>query len=677
MSEQKNGPGGIVQELRNRRVFRAVAVYLGVGFALLEAADIVVPMLGLPGYVVKAVFWTLIGGFPMAIGLAWTFQFTPEGLRRSPKSGERQTEEQKPFTGNSVIIVLLIAIVGLLAYPRVSDKSSEKYGTKAENLDILDAKAVAVLPFTNFSSNEEDAYFADGIHDDILTQLSKIGDLKIISRTTMIKYKDSDKSMNEIAEEVGAANILEGSVRRAGDQVRIVAQLIKAKSDEHLWAETYDREYADIFSIQTDVARKIATALKSTLTPEEEKHLENIPTTNMEAYDYFLRGNTYWYTKTTKEGNLRAAAMYQKAVDLDPSFGLAYARLSIVHSVLYQSRNWDPTPERKTMAENALKKARALIPAQAESHFAQGVFNDWCLDDQEAALAEFEIAFKLEPTRGEFAQHTGRIYFDVGNWEKAGTYLKAAYDLEPDAVGNAAWWGGYNSYMRNYDIALKALLAELTVNPENALVYTFLARTYQYGFGDSKKALGVIDDGLLVAENAEMLKPVKFWLLIEERNYNSAIQIAHAGPKDLIHYFKAVVHYLQGDVESLAAQLDSAARLEEDLISKDQDDANALSSLSFIRALQGKKLEATKLGKLAIQKRPNETYPVDGFDYIYRLAEVYSITGEADLAFDLLESLLTYPNPVSIWMIKLNPFFDSLREHPRYSNLITKYGVTA
>ena len=356
MSEQKNGPGGIIQELRNRRVFRAIAVYLGAGFAILEAADIVIPMLGLPGNVVKAVFWTLIGGFPLAVGLAWTFQFTPEGLRRSPKSGEKQTEEQKPFTGNSVIIVLLVVIVGLLTYPRVSDQSSGNNGAKPENLEILDAKAVAVLPFTNFSSNEEDAYFADGIHDDILTQLSKIGDLKIISRTTMIKYKDSDKSMNEIAEEVGAANILEGSVRRAGDQVRIVAQLIKAKSDEHLWAETYDREYADIFAIQTDVARKIASALKSTLTPAEEKHLENIPTTNMEAYDYFLRGNTYWYTKTTKEGNLRAAAMYQKAVDLDPSFGLAYARLSIVHSVLYQAETgtqhqkeklWQKTPLRR------------------------------------------------------------------------------------------------------------------------------------------------------------------------------------------------------------------------------------------------------------------------------------------------------------------------------------------
>jgi TolB-like protein len=676
MSEQKNGLSGIIQELRNRRVFRAVAVYLGAGFAILEAADIVIPMLGLPGYVVKAVFWTLIGGFPLAISLAWTFQFTPEGLRRSPKSGEKQTEAQKPFTGNSVIIMLLVVIVGLLAYPRIGNDSFENNGSRAENMVILDAKAVAVLPFTNFSSNEEDAYFADGIHDDILTQLSKIGDLKIISRTTMIKYKDSDKSMTEIADEVGAANILEGSVRRAGDQVRIVAQLIKAKSDEHLWAETYDREYADIFSIQTDVARKIASALKSTLTPEEEQKLDNIPTTNMEAYDYFLRGNTYWYTKTTKEGNLRAAAMYQKAVDLDPSFGLAYARLSIVHSVLYQARRWDPTPERKALAESTLKKARSLIPNHAETHFAQGVFYDWCLNDKLSALAEFEMASQLDPSRGEFAQHAGQIYVDMGNWEKAGIYLKAAYDLEPDAVGNAAWWGGYNFLKRNYDTALQAYLSELRVNPENAQIYRFLSAVYQYGYGDSKNAIKVIDDGMLVGDDASFLKATKFWYLIDERDFSSALQLAEVNPTPASFYYRAIAHYFQQDNAPLAALLDSAAAHEEDVLGRDEDNAYALDRLSLIRALQGKKQEAIKQSKLAGLKQPLETNALDFPDHSYRLAEVYSLTEEPDQAFDILESLLEFPNSVSLWRIKLNPFFDALRDHPRYSKLIAKYGVT-
>ena len=661
-----------VQELRNRRVFRAIAVYLGVGFAVLEAADIVIPMMGWPAGAVKILLYLLVLGFPVAVSLAWTFQLTPEGLRRSPKSGEKQTQADKPLTGNAVIIVLLLVIVGLLAYPRMNPTIQENQAIEGVDETELDAKAVAVLPFTNFSSSEEDAYFADGIHDDILTQLSKIRDLKIISRTTMIKYKASALSMSEIAKEVGAANVLEGSVRRAGDQVRIVAQLIKAQSDEHLWAETYDRQYADIFTIQTDVARKIAAALKSTLTPEEEQKLENIPTTNMEAYDYFLRGNTYWYTKTTKEGNLRAAAMYQKAVELDPTFGLAYARLSIVHSVLYQAKSWDPTPARKAMAENTLEKARALIPNHAESHFAQGVFYNWCLNDHDGALIEFEQAFTLDPSRGEFAQHAGQIYANTGNWEKAGVYLKVAYDLEPDAVGNAGWWGGYNFFMRNYGIALEAYLYELRLNPENASIYRFLSEVYQYGYGDTRNAIKVLDDGLLVAEKADFLKGNKFWYLIDGRKYDSALQIADANPTRSRHYYKAIAHYLRQDSESLDALLDSAMIVEETQLTNHEDDAYALGRLSLINVLKGKKLEAVKTSKLAIRKQPVETQALNGTDHSYRLAEVYSLIGDTDQAFDILESLLAFPNPVSVWRIKLNPFFDSLRDDPRYLKLISE-----
>lgn len=647
-----------------------MAVYLGVGFALLEAADIVIPMLGWPASALKAVFALVIAGFPVAIGLAWTFQLTPEGLRRSPKSGEKQTEDEKPFTGNVVIIILLVVIVGLLAYPRMQSESQTTLIAEIDQSISLDEKAVAVLPFTNFSSSEEDAYFADGIHDDILSQLSKIRDLKIISRTTMIKYKASDLSISEIAREVGAANILEGSVRRAGDQVRIVAQLIKAKSDEHLWAETYDREYADIFSIQTDVARKIAAALKSALTPEEEENLENIPTTNMEAYDYFLRGNTYWYTKTTKEGNLRAAAMYQKAVELDPTFGLAYARLSIVHSVLYDNKRWDPTPERKALAKNTLEKARALIPNQAETHFAQGAFYNWCLNDNDAGLEEFEKAFTIDPSRGEFAQHAGQIYAGLGNWKKAGVYLKAAYDLEPDAVGNAGWWGGYNFFMRNYGMALEANLSELRLNPEDATIYQFLSEVYQYGYGDSRKAIKVLDDGLLVAEEPGFLKDRKILYLIDVRDYDSATQVADANPTGSIHYYRALAHYLRKDDEPLDVLLDSATLREEGLLGADEDNAYALGRLSLIKAMQGKKVEAIKIAKSAIEKQPVEAHALNGADHSYRLAEIYSMTGETNEAFDILESLLAFPNSVSIWRIKLNPLLDSLRDNPRYLKLI-------
>ncbi|NQT64387.1 MAG: hypothetical protein HQ556_15605 [Candidatus Marinimicrobia bacterium] len=583
MSEQKNGPGGIIQELRNRRVFRAVAVYLGVGFALLEAADIVVPMLGLPGFVVKAVFWLLIAGFPVAIGLAWTFQFTPEGLRRSPKSGEKQTEEQKPFTGNSVIIVLLLVIVGLLAYPRIQSPPPTDLATINKQADSLDAKAVAVLPFTNFSASEEDAYFADGIHDDILTQLSKIRDLRIISRTTMIKYKSSDLSISEIAKEVGAANILEGSVRRAGDQVRIVAQLIKAKSDEHLWAETYDREYADIFAIQTDVARKIASALKSALTPEEEQQLEDIPTSNMAAYDYFLKGNHFWYTKTTEEGNLKAVAMYEEAIKLDPDFGLAYARQSVAHSVLFQSPDWDPSRERKELARNTLERAKLLIPNHPEVHFAQGIFYQWCLDDPASAILEFEIAAEGQPGNGETAKHLGELYARAGNWLKAKIYLERSYELEPDGIGNAGWLAGYYSLVgdnKTADIYYKLAIQSY---PENATAYRFYAMQLKNAYGDMEGARRIFNEGVLNSDSPSLLASNRAQLEIDSGDYEAALNIIqedYSGEFSAFH--KSRIYYLQKNTSGLSVELDHSRKNIKSKLEEKPDEAFLVSTLGLI-----------------------------------------------------------------------------------------------
>ncbi len=670
MSEQKNGPGGIIQELRNRRVFRAVAVYLGVGFALLEAADIVIPMLGLPVYVVKTVFWLLIAGFPVAIGLAWTFQLTPEGLRRSPKSGEKQTEAQKPFTGNAMIIVLLLVIVGLLAYPRMQSSPPPDVATTNQQADSLDAKAVAVLPFTNFSASEEDAYFADGIHDDILTQLSKIRDLKIISRTTMIKYKASDLSISEIAREVGAANILEGSVRRAGDQVRIVAQLIKAKSDEHLWAETYDREYADIFAIQTDVARKIASALKSALTPREELELDDIPTANMEAYDYFLKGNYFWHTKTTKEGNMQAVAMYEKAIELDPTFGLAYARQSIVHSVLYQQRDWDSTPERKAMALKTLKQAKSLIPDHPEVHFAQGVYYKWCLKDNEAAIAEFEIAFEGQPSNGEIANHLGELYALAGNWSKAEYYINKAYELAPDGINHATWVAGYSFMMGDYEQAIEYHRLALQNNAEASFQYRQYAETVRYAYGDLERSRQIVNDGILNSDNPKLFPSDLITINLETRNFAAALKVVqedYDGDFRALH--RSICYYFLGEEALLRRDLDSARTNLLGMIKKEPENGFLYSRLGVVEALGGEKKRAIEYGKKGLEITPVELDALEGPTHVFILAIIYSLVGEDDLALDLLEDLLTYPSGITPWRIKLHPAFDGLKDNLRYQKL--------
>ncbi|MBC8192878.1 MAG: tetratricopeptide repeat protein [Candidatus Marinimicrobia bacterium] len=671
MSEQKNGPGGIIQELRNRRVFRAVAVYLGVGFALLEAADIVIPMLGLPAYVVKTVFWLLIAGFPAAIGLAWTFQLTPEGLRRSPKSGEKQTEAQKPFTGNSMIIVLLLVIVGLLAYPRMQSSPPPDVAVTYQQADSLDAKAVAVLPFTNFSASAEDAYFADGIHDDILTQLSKIRDLKVISRTTMVKYKNTEKSIKEIAQEIGVANLLEGSVRRAGNQVRIVAQLIKASTDEHLWAETYDRDYADIFSIQSDVAKKIAGALKSALSPEEKAELDEIPTRNMKAYDFFLKGNYYWHTKTTKEGNEKAVAMYEEAIKLDPSFGLAYARQSIAHSVLFQQPDWDPSPVRKAFAKKTLDQAIDLIPNHGETHFAHGIYYLWCLSDRDSAIKEFELAAEAQPKNGEVANHLGQLYAETGNWTKAGIYLENAFELDPDVVGHAAWLAGFYSITRKYEQAEKQFRIAIQSFPEFFLSYRFHARLRRYAYGDLVGARQILNDGILNVNSPEALAVERINLAMEAREFETALKLVREDYKgDYPSYHNSLILYGMGKMDEMNTEIQRSLSNHNSHLKVRPDDPYLHDRIGMLHALMGQHEKAILSAKRAIELEPVSKNALGGPDHLVDLAMTYSILGETDLALDIIDELLSYPGDFTIWMLKLRPAFDNLRESPRYQKLV-------
>jgi TolB-like protein/Flp pilus assembly protein TadD len=671
MSEEKTGLSKFISELRNRRVFRVAAVYLGIGFAVLEASDIIIPMLGLPEILALIILGILMIGFPIATTLSWHYQLTEEGLRRSPKTGEKHTADHKPFTSNTIITVLLIVIIGLLAYPRFAGEVSNSEATSAETAVKVDPKSIAVLPFTSFADEREDEIFADGMHDDILTQLSKIRALKVISRTTMMKYKDTQKSIKEIAQEVGVANLLEGSVRRAGDQVRIVAQLINAKSDEHLWAETYDRAYADIFSIQSDVAKKIARALKSALSPEEKANLDAIPTLNMAAYDYFLKGNHFWYTKTTKEGNLKAVAMYEEAIKLDSDFGLAYARQSVAHSVLFQGRDWDHSPERKELARNTLEKAKRLIPDHPEVHFAQGIFYQWCLDDPAAAIREYEIAAEGQPGNGEIVKHLGELNVRAGNWPKAGKYLERSYEIEPDGIGNAGWLGGYYFIMGDYEAAEVYYRKAIQTSPESSSPYRFYAHFVKDVYGDLERARKILNEGILNSDNPSTIASYRAQLEIEADNFESALQIIQNDYSGAFPaYHKSRIYYLQNKPSKLSTELEHSRKNLEGKINKNPDEAFVVSSLGIIHAMAGDKSKAITAGKRAIELEPVSKDALNGPDHHFRLAAIYNLVGETELAIDKMEYLLSIKSGYTKWRIRLNPFFDSLHDHPRYQKLI-------
>ncbi len=671
MSEQKSGLKGLVQEFRNRRVFRVAAVYLGTAFAILEAADIIVPMFGFPQISLVIILGLLMIGFPIATTLSWHLQFTEDGIRRSPKSGEKQTADHKPMTSNGLIVVLLIVIAGLLAYPRFQSDNSNSQASAVEELKGLDPKSVAVLPFINFSSSDEDAYFADGIHDDILTQLSKIRDLRVISRTTMMKYRESDKSILEIAKEIGSANVLEGSVRRAGDQVRIVAQLINARTDEHLWADTYDRDYADIFSIQTDVAKKIAGALQSALSPEEKANLAEIPTRNMQAYDFFLKGNYYWHTKTTKEGNLKAVAMYEEAIKLDPDFGLAYARQSIAHSVLFLSGEWDPSPERKALAKQTLDKAIFLIPDHPETHFAHGIYNIWCLKDREAAIEEFELAAAGQPKNGEIANHLGQLYAASGEWDKSGLFLKKAFELDPEILGHAVWVAGLYSFIRDFDMAEKYYRTAIQTFPENTMAYSFLSDMKKYAYGDLDGAGKILKDGMLNVDKPGLLVIHRFRLAMDLREFDDALKLMQEEYEGVSpSLYKGIALSYLGREEEMTVELErSLTNLNAKLITYPEV-AYLYDKIGLAHAFLGHKAEAIVAGKKALEIEPVSKHALNGPDHLENLASIYAVLGEGDLALDIVDDLLSYPNNFTRWTLKLNPFFYNLRDLPRYQKLV-------
>lgn len=562
---------------------------------------------------------------------------------------------------------LVIIILSLIFYPRFILEKDSKPIVKEIN-----PKSIAVLPFTPFTKSEEDESFTAGIHDDILTQLSKIRDLMVISRTSVVQFKNTTKTMGQIAEELNVKNILEGSVRRVGNKIRIVAQLVDAVNDKHIWSETYDRDYADIFAIQSDVAQKIAASLKATLTPEEVTYIEEKPTENMEAYDYFLKGKHFWNTKTTQAGNQKAIDMFDKATELDPDFTLAYARVSITHSVLYGPLSWDHTPERKELAKSTLDKAIALDPDHPQVHFAEGMFQQECLNDFNSALKEYEIALKGEPNNGEITQYLGFMYTRLGNWEKAEETSLKAYELDPLGLNSAFRVGQFYRLLRQFDKANNYQTLAIQSNPEQAHYYEFKAWNYLAGFGDINKARSLLKEGRMSVPNPGWILETQFWTEIYSRDYSKALRYA----KERKEYYTGSLlvgraYYILGEEELAREEFGSMQVYYEDKIDVEPENAVFHSNLGLVYAYLGLKEKAITEGQKGIDLLSVVKDHLSGPRRLIDMAEIYVLTEEHELALESIEYLLSIPGSLTRWRLRLDPIYDPLRDNPRFQKLLT------
>src|SRR5438046_5943170 len=390
---------GFLEELRRRKGYRVAAAYIIAAGFIIQIASAVFPAWELPNWTFRLLVTLLLIGFPIALILAWAFDVTPEGIRAT-----KATTAETHLRRNMIVLVATGVIVsvaaGFFLLPRAA----------ARKID----KSIAVLPFQNLSDENENAYFADGIQDDVLTNLSKIGDLKVISRTSVMQYRGKATNLREIGKALGVSTILEGSVRRSGNKVRVNVQLINAENDEHIWAEDYDRDLTDVFAIQTDLAKKITGELQAKLSPAEKAQMTRKPTENGEAYLAFVQAHDLSCAFEDFDKLKQGEQLYERAIDLDPNFALAIAHSSQLESWFVHTS--DPTAARRDNARTLAERALQLQPDLPEAHLARGVSYYYGDNNYDAALKEFEIAQRGLPNESEIYLYIGAIQRRQGKW---------------------------------------------------------------------------------------------------------------------------------------------------------------------------------------------------------------------------------------------------------------------
>jgi non-specific serine/threonine protein kinase len=594
-------------------------------------------------------------------------------LRKLKKgTAPRPTKAKRPVLRN------LLYILGAVSFGLSIYLTFIKKDTLATE-PILSPKSIAVLPFTSIDRTEESEIFGDGIHDDILTQLSKIHDLKVIARTSVMHYRNTNKKIKEIAEELNVGSILEGSVRRAGNRIRIVAQLIDPKTEEHVWAETYDRDYADIFAIQSDVANKIAGALQATLTLEEKQSIDERPTDNLEAYEFYQQGKIIFNKGVALEYIESAMALFEKAVELDPDFVMAYAMLCITHLRVYWYLEQLPK-EHLQGAKLALDKAKKLDPNHSSINVAEGYYYYHGFRDYDKAIEKFYSALQEYPNDSDLLAAIGFVNRRQGTLEEALEYLKEATDLDPQS-SNKAWEAGITAlYLRNWGVAEQFLIRATLINPQNGWAYLDRFYLAVEGKGNFQEGRKILAEALKYNDSKEtVMIGMRAYVEYMNRNYQKALKILNEyGPTNIIDdsgilYEKGRIALALNQRELTTSYFDSLRTL---LIKGRQLTSGAWFyhlSLSRAYAGLGMKEKFLKEWKLYESLMPfHKDVFLGATNRVHKIEQLIWL-GEYDRAIDLVDQMLSMPSSLTINGLKLSPLYDPIRDNPRFQEVLKKY----
>jgi TolB-like protein/Tfp pilus assembly protein PilF len=544
-----------------------------------------------------------------------------------------------------------------------------------------------VLPFENLSSDKENAYFAEGIQDEILTRLSKIGDLKVISRTSTQHYESAPKNLREIAKQLGVAHILEGSVQKSADTVRVNVQLIKAASDSHLWSDTFDRKLTDILSVESEVAKTIADQLRAKLSGQEEEVIATKATDNPEAYDAYLRGLAYTLkTGFTPANSLGAQKYLKQAVQLDPNFALGWALLSYVDASGYLTQSLQPTETLREEARQAADTAIRLQPKLGEAVFAKGFYHYACLRDYDTAVDYLEQAHRLLPNNSRIPQSLAYVERRRGNWDKSDESFNEAEKLDPRNVNLLSQHARSYVCLRRFSEALAKLEQILNITPDDIDTLVLKARIAQ-AEGDLPRASALLAPLRLGADYANALETQVYQAILESRPAPVIAQLKQilAKPDVALGYYNGELRFWLGWAQEVAGDQNAAreswslARSElEPLLKEQPENPVLMGDLALTNMALGDNAVALALTERAIAMISIEKDALTGPRLLDILARVAARTGDSDRAISTLEKLLSIPYeaplaanpPLTSALLRLDPMFKPLRKDPRFQKLV-------
>jgi len=643
-------------ELKRRKVHRVAIAYAVAAWLLIQVATQVFPFFEIPNWAVRLVVLLLVLGFPIALILSWIFDLTPQGIRR--------TEE--------------------------SDRSLAALPVGPAAIRNIPEKSIAVLPFENLSDDKENEYFAAGVHNDILSNLAKVADLKVISRTSVQQFKSGTRNLREIGLALGVAHILEGTARRAGNRIRVNAQLIDARSDAQLWGETFDREITDLFALQSELAQRISQELRANLSAREKTNLQTHPTRDILAYELFLRarelfhwaGSGYSYDKGAD-----ALRLIDEAIKRDPQFALAYGLASRLHSELFWF-GYDKSASRLEKAKAAADAALELQPDLGEAHLAKAFYYYYGFRQYDVAQKHVTDAIRAIPNDADVLNTAGAIARRVGRWNEAASSLEQARDRDPRNL--SVLWSLFESYLalHEYTKADGTVNDALSVSP--AADFFVLARNAIALFrdGDTAPLRSALRKLPRSFDPGGATSTIALRLSLMERDVEEADRVLAACGHEKLDdnglsgvagaldgytvpksWYAGLIAQARGNESSARAAFEQAKQAVRDDLLQSPNDAKTLAMLALIHAAVGEKNEA-----LGAAKRAGELLPIakDSFDgpiLATTLAAVSAKLGEKDSAIRQLESLVGVPNGPTPGTLRVEPEWDSLRDDSRFKKL--------